>query len=334
MKVFITGVAGFLGSHLAEYFLKEGHEVVGIDNMIGGESENVPKGVRFALCDCNDLWRVRDLIQGADVVYHLAATAHEGLSVFSPHENSIHGVAASAAIFAAAIHARVKRIVFTSSMARYGTQETLPFTEDMTPKPQDPYGIGKVCSEDTLRCLADEHGIEWVISVPHNIVGPKQCVRDPFRNVAAIFINLMLQGRQPIIYGDGEQRRCFSFVADCVEPLAAMATSEGVTSQVVNIGPDDEFISINQLAETIARIMHFPLDARRADARPREVRLANCSNAKARRLLGYEPKTSLADGLKAMIDWQRARGPRPFLYHMGLEIENDRMPKTWKERLF
>jgi UDP-glucose 4-epimerase len=332
-RIFISGVAGFLGSHLADAFLADGHEVVGIDSLIGGYLENVPRGVEFHQTDCNDFGAVRGHVEGSDVVYHCAATAYEGLSVFSPHIVTQNIVTASTGMISAAIAARVRRFVMCSSMARYGTNP-VPFTEDMVPKPQDPYGIGKYASELLLQNLAGLHGMEWVIAVPHNIIGPRQKYDDPYRNVASIFINLMLQGRQPMIYGDGNQKRCFSFVSDDVAPLAQMAFDPACAGQILNIGPDDEFITIRDLASTIARLLHFPLDASFTRSRPSEVMLANCSADKARRLLGYRPRVKLEDGLRSMIDWIKSRGPRPFKYHLDLEIVNEKTPETWKQRLF
>jgi len=128
-----------------------------------------------------------------------------------------YGIATS--VLSSAISNKVKRFVFCSSMARYGTQESLPFREEMIPKPQDPYGIAKLASELTVRNLCETHNMEYVIAVPHNIIGPRQKYDDPYRNVASIMINLMLQNRQPVIYGDGEQQRCFSFIEDVVNPL-------------------------------------------------------------------------------------------------------------------
>jgi UDP-glucose 4-epimerase len=331
--VFISGVAGFLGSHLADAFLAEGHSVVGNDNMIGGYMDNVPEGVEFLQYDCNDFPRLKEQMQGADIVYHCAATAYEGLSVFSPHMITQNIVTASTGVISAAIANNVKRFVMCSSMARYGTNR-VPFTEDMIPNPQDPYGIGKYASELLLRNLAETHGMEWVVAVPHNIVGPRQKYDDPYRNVASIFINLMLLGRQPYIYGDGNQMRCFSFVSDDVQPLMQMAFDPHCAGEVINIGPDDEFITINELAATIARLLDFDLDINYTKGRPQEVLLANCSADKARRLLGYNPAIKLEDGLKDMIEWIRERGARPFKYHLDLEFVNDKTPDTWSKRLF
>src|SRR5262249_43756934 len=143
MRVFITGVAGFLGSHLADEMLKEGHEVVGIDSLIGGELDNVNSAVEFHQVDCNDFEKVRRISEKCHIFYHCAATAYEGLSVFSPHIVTQNIVSASVAVFSAAISNGAKRIVFCSSMARYGALNP-PFTEEQEPKPQDPYGIGKL----------------------------------------------------------------------------------------------------------------------------------------------------------------------------------------------
>jgi UDP-glucose 4-epimerase len=332
-RIFITGVAGFLGSHLADAFLADGHSVAGCDNMIGGYLDNVPTGVEFHQADCNDFPRMKEYLNGVDIVYHCAATPYEGLSVFSPHLVTQNVVTASTAVASAAIANGVQRFVMCSSMARYGTN-AVPFTEDMEARPQDPYGIGKYMSELILENLGDLHGMEWVVAVPHNIIGPRQKYDDPYRNVASIFINLMLQGRQPYIYGDGSQMRCFSFVSDDIDPLKQMAYIPEAAGEVINIGPDDEFVTIRELAEITARLLDFDLDPIHVPGRPKEVQLANCSAEKARRLLGYEPKVRLEDGISQMIAWIKERGPRPFIYHLDIEILNDKTPVTWSKRLF
>lgn len=332
-RIFISGVAGFLGSHLADAFLADGHEVIGNDSMIGGYLDNVPPEVEFYQFDCNDLDKLRHHMKGVDVAYHCAATAYEGLSVFSPHLITQNIVGASTAMVSAAIANGVRRFVMCSSMARYGTNQ-VPFTEDMIPRPQDPYGIGKYAAELMLQNLAETHGMEWVIAVPHNIVGPRQKYDDPYRNVASIFINLMLQGRQPYVYGDGSQKRCFSFISDDVEPLKQMAFDPVCNGEIINIGPDDEFISIRELASSVARLLQFDLDITYTKGRPQEVELANCSADKARRLLGYDPRVKLEEGLEEMINWISMRGARPFKYHLDLEIVNEKTPDTWSKRLF
>jgi len=331
-RIFVTGVAGFLGSHLAEAMIKEGHEVVGCDNLVGGYRDNVPSGCAFHQADCTDLQAMRELTRGIDIVYHAAAYPYEGLSVFSPSVVNLSIYQATSTVLSAFVQNRGRRFVFLSSMARYGTNVT-PFTEDMAPRPQDPYALSKVASEDMVRLMARIFNFEYVIAVPHNIIGPRQKYDDPFRNVASIFINRMLQGKQPIIYGDGTQKRCFSFVQDCINPLMMMLDHPEVVGEVINIGPDEEFVTINQLAATVADILKFKLEPIYFPERPQEVKEANCSSDKARRLLGYKTGTNLRRGLEAMTEWIKTRGSKPFDYYLEVEIVNDLTPRSWKERL-
>lgn len=333
-KIFISGVAGFLGSHLAERLLKRGHHIIGCDNLIGGYLDNVPSGVEFYSHDCGNREALTKIMRGADIVYHCACLAYEGFSVFSPHLVARNTYDITASMLSAAIANNTRRFVFCSSMARYGKQETMPFTEDMEPKPQDPYGISKFAAELLVRNLCETHNMEYVIAVPHNIIGPRQKYDDPFRNVASIMINLMLQGRQPIIYGDGEQKRCFSFVNDVVDPLEKLGTMSNVAGDVINLGPDEEYISINTLAATIAKLLNFPLQPIYMPDRPSEVKFATCSADKARRLLQYATSTTLEEGLQQTINYIRKRGVKPFQYHLDLEIESDLTPRAWKEKMF
>ena len=333
MKIFITGVAGFLGSHLADVMLADGHKVVGIDNMLGGELANVPSGVDFHQIDCNDFTRVKELMQGCQILYHCAATAYEGLSVFSPVIVTQNIVGASVSVFAAAISNRVQRIVTCSSMARYGAGKP-PFKETNECHPQDPYGIGKLAVEQLLANMCKTHGVEYVIAVPHNIIGPRQKYDDPYRNVASIMINLLLQDRRAVIYGDGTQRRCFSYIDDCLYCLHAMAFQPWLNGEVINIGPDEGAVSIKELHDTITHLLGVSHQPLYMPGRPQEVRLAFCSSDKAREKLGYSTQVSLRQGLEHMIAAIEERGPRPFKYHLDLEIESPLVPRTWKDRLF
>ena len=332
MKVFVSGVAGFLGSHLADAFTHRGHEVVGCDNMIGGDLQNLPEGILFEQVDCGDVAAMKRLLDGVDLIYHCAAIATEGLSVFSPAIIAKHVYENTAGLLAAAASKKVKRFVYCSSMARYGHGDP-PFREDQAPAPVDPYGIAKYAGELLVRNICETYGMEPVIAVPHNIIGPRQKYDDPFRNVASIMINRMLQGKQPIIYGDGEQERCFSFVQDCVDPLLKMGTQAGLSGEVINIGPDEETITINELAKVLADLLSFELKPIYVADRPREVKRAVCSADKARKLLAYETKVSLRDGLLSMVQWIRDHGTKPFEYHLPVEIDSPLLPVTWRDRL-
>jgi len=334
-NVFVTGVAGFLGSHVADAMLALGHNVAGNDTLLGGDMRNVPKGVNFYRDNCCNYLDMRDAMEReeTEIVYHCAATAYEGLSVFSPAVVTRNIVDASVATFSAAIAAGVSRIVHCSSMARYGTNVT-PFLETYDCRPQDPYGIGKVCAEQMLKNLCEVHDVEYVIAVPHNIIGPKQKYDDPFRNVAAIMINRCLQGDPPIIYGDGTQRRCFSFVEDCLQCLVKMGFQQNLNGEVINIGPDEGAVTINQLAKLVMNITGFRGKPVFMPGRPQEVKVALCDSNKARHLLGYQTKVSLDRGLREMADFIQHRGPKPFNYHLPIEIESEKTPKTWTQKLF
>ncbi len=332
--IFVSGIAGFLGSYLAEAMIAEGHTVLGCDNLLGGYLDNVPTEADFHQHDCLDYGAMVKLTKNVDIVYHTAATAYEGLSVFSPHIVTRNIYGATVSLLSASIANNVKRFIYCSSMARYGTN-SVPFTEDMIPKPQDPYGIAKYAAEMTLENLCKVHRMDYVIAVPHNIIGPRQKYDDPYRNVASIMINLMLQGRQPIIYGDGTQKRCFSFIQDDVQVLEKLAFQEdSVLGEVINVGPDEEFVTINELAQTIAELIDFKLEPIYMQGRPQEVKFANCCADKARKVLGYKTKYTLRQGLVEMIDWIKKIGTKPFRYHLDLEIINEFTPKSWKEKLF
>jgi UDP-glucose 4-epimerase len=158
-KVLITGVAGFLGSNLADQLIKKGYKIIGVDNLIGGDLDNVDSKVEFYKYDCQDFEKIDKITKGVKYIYHCAATAHEGLSVFAPVEIAKNNLVASNSVIAAGINNKIKRIIYCSSMARYGSQK-LPFTEDMKPIPVDPYGICKVAGEDTLKILCNLNKIE------------------------------------------------------------------------------------------------------------------------------------------------------------------------------
>jgi len=330
--VVVTGVAGFLGSHIAEAYLAKGWQVRGIDNLLGGSVENVPEGVEFHNLDLDNLEDITPVFVGADLVIHSACTAYEGLSVFSPALVVRNTVQISVNAITATIRAGVPKFVYMSSMARYGDNLGHVFDESLQPKPQDPYGIAKLSAERLLTNLAEVHDVKLVILVPHNIVGARQKFDDPFRNVASIMANRMLQGKQPIIYGDGSQQRCFSFIEDVIAPIMTACKSDEAVGQVINIGPDESPITILNLAERLADIIGFELQPIFMPGRPQEVRVALCSSDKARKLLGYKTTVTLDQGLQDLVDWVRPR-VKDFEYHLPIEIESDLTPKTWTQRL-
>jgi UDP-glucose 4-epimerase len=275
-----------------------------------------------------------EFMSGCDVVYHTAALAYEGLSVFSPTLITENIVTGTVSLVTAAIRNKVKRFINCSSMARYGAQ-ACPFVESMPAKPEDPYGIAKVAAEEQLNLLAKIHKFEAVNLAPHNIIGPRQSYDDPYRNVVSIMVNLMLQDRQPIIYGDGGQMRCFSFIQDDLFVFKKVLDCDLMENgELFNVGPDEEFVTINHLAKVIANQIGFTLDPIYLPDRPCEVRHATCSADKIRQRFGYETTVTLDEGVTFIIDYIKSRGVRKFKYHLPLEINNEMTPKSWSERLF
>ena len=333
MNIFVTGIAGFLGGHIAENLISEGHTVSGCDNLIGGYIENVPEDAEFFQVDAIYLNQMKKMTEDIDIIVHTACTAYEGLSVFSPYLVGQNTYQISMATFTAAAANNVQKVINCSSMARYGQQKETPFREDMTPLPQDPYGIAKLASEETLKVLSDVHNFEFVNLVPHNIIGPRQKYDDPYRNVVSIMINRILQGKEPIIYGDGEQVRCFSDIDDVVNPMIKSIFSEEALGETINIGPDEDAISIKDLAFRVLKVLNSDLEPIFVDERPKEVKFAHCSADKAREILDYETSTSLDQSIEKIANWIISKGKKKFRYHLDIEIINDMTPKTWKDKL-
>tara|TARA_Y100000389_G_scaffold5366_1_gene5078 strand:- start:1245 stop:2246 length:1002 start_codon:yes stop_codon:yes gene_type:complete len=333
MHIFITGVAGFLGANLADYYLNKNYKVSGCDNLIGGVLENIDKRVNFIKANCEDLEQMTAALKGVDLVCHAAAFAHEGLSSFSPTLICSNNVTGSTSVFTASVKNKVKRIVYCSSMARYGDILT-PFKETDKVNPVDPYGVSKVAAENILKILSKTHNIEYNIAVPHNIIGPKQKYNDPYRNVASIMINLILQGRRPTIYGDGTQKRSFSDIDDCIFCLDKMMTDPNIVSQTINIGPDEDVITINDLYSKISNKLKFNQDPLFEADRPNEVKYATCSSDKARKILNYDTRVSLDESLDKLIEYIKNNGVQKFEYNYKLEITNSKTPNTWLNKLF
>ena len=333
MKIFVTGIAGFLGGHVAERLIEDGHEVSGCDNLIGGYIDNVPSDAEFYQVDAVYLNQMKKMTKKADLIIHTACTAYEGLSVFSPYLVGQNTYQISMSVFSAAAENKVPKVINFSSMARYGEQDKTPYTEDMVALPQDPYGIAKLASEQTLEVLSHVHGFEYVNLVPHNIIGPKQKYDDPYRNVVSIMINRILNDKAPIIYGDGEQMRCFSDIDDVVNPLVNSLTNKNAEGETINVGPDEDIISIKDLSYKILKVLNSDLEPIFVDPRPQEVKFAHCSADKSRKLLDYKTSVTLDQSIEKIANWIIKRGPKKFRYHLDVEILNNKTPKTWKNKL-
>lgn len=339
-RVVITGSAGLIGSHLATRFLSLGYEVLGIDNLVGGYSSNIPNNKKYthANIDITDSKRVKTVISSFDpsIVIHCAALAHEGLSVFSPSTITNNIFSGTISIASAAIASGAKLFINTSSMARYGDVGA-PFSEHTKPSPVDPYGLAKLQAEQQLNLLAKIHSIKVVHMVPHNVCGPNQCYSDPFRNVLSIFANRISKDKPVYIYGDGLQKRSFSHVEDCVDAYIKVVELHNQinSGEVFNIGPTHgSEITITELADKVAKHYNKVSDKIYIDARPQEVKNAWVSTEKAELRLDYKTKFDVEDVVRDTVTWIKSSPNREFNYHIDLEIINDKTPITWKEKLF
>ena len=333
MNILITGAYGFVGSHLAKRYQKLNHKVIGIDNCVGGYTDNL-QDVKVYKIDCCDNNLVDNIFKkyNFDLVIHAACTPYEGLSIVSPLLVTRNTFDATVSILSSSIKYSVKRFVYLSSMARYGSQNT-PFTEDMKPSPEDPYGIAKVAAEDVIKCLCDANNINWSIAVPHNIYGPNQVYDDPYRNVVSIFLHRQLKNQPAIIYGDGNQKRCFSYIDDTLQVFDNICFDQKAIGEIFNIGPDEDYISIKELADLCANATSFNGDHEYMPPRPKEVKYATCSSEKIRKFFNYKTKISINEGIKKNLDYIINRGIRDFKYNLPIEINNELTPKTWTKKL-
>lgn len=340
-SIVITGCAGLIGSHLVRYFLSNNYTVIGIDSLIGGYIDNVPSGNDKFFFYEGDILDNSFLLaifktHKPETVIHCAALAHEGLSVFSPKTITESIYTGTISVASAAISVGTKYFINTSSMARYGAIQT-PFEEHMTEQPIDPYGMAKLHAEKQLNLLSDIHGIKVFHMVPHNVCGPNQCYSDPFRNVMSIFANRVLHEKPVYVYGDGQQKRSFSHISDCVDAYATLyALKDSINNkEVFNIGPDDGTeITVLELAKKVHTYFNTEPNIILVPARPREVKDAWVSTNKAKTLLNYNTTKSIDDTILDTVTWIKNSPRRPFNYHINLEIVNEHTPKTWTDRLF
>lgn len=323
----VTGGAGFIGSHVARWCLNLGQNVVVLDDLSGGFADQVPDGSEFVRGSITDERLIAGLFQRYrfDYVYHLAAYAAEGLSHFIRRFNYNNNLIGTVNLINEAVKSGTKCFVFTSSIAVYGKGQ-LPMSEDLAPRPEDPYGISKYAAELDLAAAREMFGLRYIIFRPHNVYGEHQNIGDPYRNVLGIFMNQLMSRRPLTIFGDGEQSRAFSHINDVAPHIARSVSVPEAYDQVINIGADQPY-TVNALAEMIikefgreATIQHLP--ARN------EVYEAYASHEKAHRLLGAAPKVSLEQGIHRMAEWARRVGSRTGRPFDDIEIPI-KLPPSW-----
>ena len=327
-QVFVTGAAGFIGSHVCGHLLKQGYQVVGLDDLSGGFRDYVPPGVTFVEGSTTDAILVNELFarNKFDHVFHLAAYAAEGLSHFIKHFNYTNNLLGSVNLINASVNHGVKCFVFTSSIAVYGRNQ-LPMTEDAVPQPEDPYGIAKYAVELDLKESHEMFGLNYVIFRPHNVYGEFQNIGDRYRNVIGIFMNQIMQGQPMTIFGDGRQTRAFSYIDDVAPVIAASIVRPKSYNQVFNVGADKAY-SVAELAQVVARAMGAKPVARHLDAR-NEVVHAYSAHEKVRKLFSdLIRNVSLEDGVNRMAAWAKKAGARQGRPFAGVEVRKN-MPPSW-----
>ncbi len=318
-----------MGSHVADACLALGMEVIATDDLLGGFRENVPESAHWIEGDLRDAEFVHDLASNGpfDYVYHLAAYAAEGLSHYIRRYNYRTNLEASVNLINEAVLGDVKRFVFTSSIAVYGSGQ-LPMREDMTPTPEDPYGISKYAVELDLAAAHRMFGLDYTVFRPHNVYGERQNIADRYRNVIGIFMNNLLSGKPMPVYGDGSQTRAFSHIAD-VAPIIARAPLEPASrNEVFNVGAD-EVHSVLDLAHTVATALDLPARIEHLPAR-HEVVHAFSDHSKVRGVFGAGESVTLEEGLARMAHWVREHGPQEPIEFAG-EIEVPvNLPPSWQ----
>jgi UDP-glucose 4-epimerase len=328
VNALVTGGAGFIGGHLVDYLIDKGDHVMVLDDLSGGLIDNVSKDAHFVQGSILDNELVDKLVSEKEIIYHLAAYAAEGLSPFIRKFNYTNNLIGSVNLINSSIKHDIKHFVFTSSMAVYGSQKP-PFDENDIPRPEDPYGNAKAAVENDLKIAGEMHGLDFTIFRPHNVYGERQFLGDPYRNVIGIFMNRIMQGKSPLIYGDGKQTRSFSYISDLIPCIAESPFSEGARNEIFNIGsrPEDA-ITIKELSDKVIEVMSSDLSPEYVEER-KEVKHAFSYNKKAEEILGYTHTVSFDDGLERMARWAKSVGPMEPIVWNNMEIEKN-LPKFWK----
>lgn len=325
----VTGGAGFIGSHVADELVRMGQRVIILDDLSGGFVENINNSCTLVKGSVNDVVKLEQLfnLYRFDYVFHLAAYAAEGLSHFIRRYNYENNLIGSINLINLAVKFKVKHFVFTSSIAVYGSNQT-PMVEELTPRPEDPYGIAKYAVELDLKAAHSIFDLTYTIFRPHNVYGERQNYGDPYRNVLGIFINNVLQGKPMPIFGDGKQTRAFSYIGDVAPVIARSIEVREARSQIFNIGADTPY-TVLEIAEAVAKAMGVARNIIFLPAR-NEVRNAYSSHEKVKRIFNIKKTTSLEKGIDKMVFWAKELGPRKTKKFKNIEI-TENMPQGWKK---
>ncbi len=329
VKVLVTGAAGFIGSHVCDHLVNNGYEVIALDDLSGGFEDNVNAKAKFIKGSINDVDLINNLFKEHQFTYvfHLAAYAAEGLSHFIRRFNYNNNLIGSINLINASINAgTVKCFVFTSSIAVYGKNQ-LPMKEDMTPQPEDPYGISKLAVEQDLKSAHEMFGMDYIIFRPHNVYGERQNIGDPYRNVVGIFMNQIMQGKKLTVFGDGMQTRAFSHIDDVAPIIAKSVEMPEVFNEVFNIGADTPY-TVKELTTLVCDAFGASEQIEYLEAR-NEVVHAYSNHDKVHKFFGHMINNiSLKDGIERMVADAKEKGPRTGEKFKNIEVEKN-MPPAW-----
>jgi nucleoside-diphosphate-sugar epimerase len=302
----VTGGAGFIGSHLSEELVRRGERVRVVDSLITGKRENLAHipGVEFIDGDLAEIEVARRAVAGADYVLHQAAIPSVPRSVSDPITSNRANIDATLNVLVAARDAGVKRVVYAGSSSAHGDTATLPKREDMPTKPLSPYALQKLVGEQHLTMFTSLYGLDTVTTRYFNVFGPRQDPSSPYSGVISLFISALVEGRQPVIFGDGEQTRDFTYVANVVDGVLRACHAPGIAGELMNVATGGR-ISLNDLLKTLCELLEVETQAIYREPRAGDVRDSQADISRAKRLTGYEPTVDLREGLKRTLAWFR-----------------------------
>ncbi|HKQ53186.1 MAG TPA: SDR family oxidoreductase [Pyrinomonadaceae bacterium] len=304
--VLVTGGAGFIGSHIAQGMVERGARVRVIDDLSTGHRENLDEiggDVDFREASLADEKALQSALEGVELVFHEAAIPSVPRSVANPVETHVACVDATFALLNAARSSGVRRVVYAASSSAYGDQPTLPKVEDMRPEPLSPYAAAKLVGEYYCQVFTRVYNLETVCLRYFNVFGPRQDPSSEYSGVVSRFISALLSNERPVIHGDGEQSRDFTYIGDVVEANARAAETTAGVGRVINFARGER-TTLNQLLEAVKKITgRTDVEAEHREPRKGDVRHSLADITRARELLGYTPQVSLEEGLRHTIDW-------------------------------
>ena len=308
----VTGVAGFIGSSIARALLNSGEKVRGIDNLSTGNLENIAEirdRIDFREADIADLDAMRRACDGVDFVFHEAAIPSVPKSVVDPLGSNLANIDGTVNVLVAARDTRVKRVIYAASSSAYGDTPTLPKHERMTPDPISPYAVAKLASERYMISFYRCYGLETVSLRYFNIFGPRQDPSSPYSGVLAKFTTLMLAGKQPTIFGDGEQSRDFTYIDNAVAAnlLACKAPAQQVTAKVFNVATGRR-ITLNETFKFLQTLTSYSGSPIYGEERSGDIKHSLADISAAEEHLGYKPTVNFQDGLRQTVAWYRSQG--------------------------